>query len=201
MDALWADGWRHFGTLFFRYNQQQTEAGEIQSIMPLRVRIAKWHPTKSQRRVLRRNADLRWEIAPATLDETLRAMFARHKGRFRENIPEKLENFLGEAPEAGPCDCRMLRVFEGEKLLAASFIDVGQQAVSSVYAIFEPEAAWRSLGIFTMLIELQFARVSGHEFAYPGYATQESSSYDYKKQFTGLEWLDFQAGAWLELPH
>jgi arginine-tRNA-protein transferase len=94
----------------------------------------------------------------------------------------------------------MLRVFEGERLLAASFLDVGQKAVSSVYAIFEPEAARRSLGTFTMLLELQFAHESGFEFLYPGYATQEPSAYDYKKQFTGVEWLDFDTGAWRELP-
>ena len=200
MDLLWAAGWRHFGRMFFRYSLQHMVEGEPLHVTPLRIKLKKWLATKSQRRVLARNADLRWEMIPATLDDDLRAMFERHKGRFRENIPEKLENFLGEAPESGPCDCRMLRVFEGEKLLAASFLDVGQKAVSSVYAVFKPEAAWRSLGTFTMLLELQFARKSGFEFLYPGYATQEPSAYDYKKQFTGLEWLDFASGEWRELP-
>jgi len=200
MDLLWAAGWRHFGRLFFRYSLQHAAEGEPLHVTPLRIDLKRWQATKSQRRVLTRNADLRWEMVPATLDDDLRAMFERHKGRFRENIPEKLENFLGEAPESGPCDCRMLRVFEGEKLLAASFLDVGQKAVSSVYAVFEPEAAWRSLGTFTMLLELQFACEAGFEFLYPGYATQEPSAYDYKKQFTGLEWLDFATGEWRELP-
>jgi arginine-tRNA-protein transferase len=200
MDALWSGGWRHFGKLFFRYARQETEDGRTQTITPLRIRLEKWQPTKSQRRVLRRNTDLRWEMRTVILDDELRALFESHKARFRENIPEKLENFLGEAPECGPCDCRMLRVFEGEKLLAASFLDVGQKAVSSVYAVFELEAARRSLGTFTMLLELQFACDSGFEFLYPGYATQEPSAYDYKKQFTGVEWLDFDTGAWRELP-
>lgn len=200
MDLLWAAGWRHFGRLFFRYSRQHAVEGEPLHVTPLRIQLKKWQATKSQRRVLSRNADLRWEMVPATLDDDLRAMFERHKGRFRENIPENLENFLGEAPESGPCDCRMLRVFEGERLLAASFLDVGQKAVSSVYAVFEPEAAWRSLGTFTMLLELRFACESGFEFLYPGYATQEPSAYDYKKQFTGLEWLDFANGEWRELP-
>lgn len=200
MDALWAGGWRHFGRLFFRYDRQEAEEGRMQTITPLRIRLEQWQPTKSQRRVLRRNADLRWEMLPMSLDDDLRALFERHKGRFRDNIPEKLENFLGDEPEASPCDCRMLRVFEGDKLLAVSFLDVGQRAVSSVYAMFEPAAAWRSLGIFTMLLELQFARESCFEFLYPGYATHEASVYDYKKQFTSMEWLDFESGEWRQLP-
>ncbi|MBL9181815.1 MAG: hypothetical protein JNN17_06720 [Verrucomicrobiaceae bacterium] len=201
MDALWSGGWRHFGKLYFRYDRQETEDGTPQTVTPLRIRMEKWQPTKSQRRVLRRNADLRWEMLPAKIDDELRDMFDRHKARFRENIPEKLENFLGDTPETGPCDCRLLRVFAHDQLLAASFLDVGQRAASSVYAMFEPEAAWRSLGIFTMLLELEFAREHSLEFLYPGYATEESSVYDYKKHFKGVEWLDFEAGGWRELPH
>jgi arginyl-tRNA--protein-N-Asp/Glu arginylyltransferase len=93
----------------------------------------------------------------------------------------------------------MLRVFDAERLLAVSFLDVGQAAGSSVYAMFEPEEARRSLGTFTLLLEILFCREAGFEFLYPGYATQESSAYDYKKQFRSLEWLDFETGEWLPL--
>ena len=37
------------------------------------------------------------EVAPCTRTEDF-------EGRFRDNIPEKLENFLGDEPEAGPCE-------------------------------------------------------------------------------------------------
>lgn len=196
MDVLWERGWRHFGRIFYRYSRQETSEGETQTITPLRVRLADWSPTKSQRRVLRRNAGLRWEIAAVALDDEMRALFHRHKARFKENVPESIEDFLGQTPEEGPCDCRMLRVYEAERLLAVSFFDMGEVAVSSVYALFEPEASWRSLGIFTMLLELQHARDSGLTFLYPGYATHEASVYDYKKQFRALQWLDFEAGEW-----
>jgi arginyl-tRNA--protein-N-Asp/Glu arginylyltransferase len=200
MDMLWAGGWRHFGRLFFRYASQQTEEGVTQTITPLRIRLADWGPTKSQRRVLQRNADLRHDLVPARLDDGLRGMFERHKTRFHENVPDALENFLGDAPEHGPCDCRMLRVWDRERLLAVSFLDVGERAVSSVYAMFEPDAARRSPGILTLLLELRMAREQQMEFLYPGYATQEAGAYDYKKQFRGTEWLDFASGEWNALP-
>lgn len=199
MDALWAAGWRHFGRYFFRYSRQESSSGAVQKVTPLRVRLRAWVPTKSQRRVLKRNADLRVEVVPVRLDDALRAMFERHRSRFRENVPEALETFLGAAPEAGPCICRMLRVLEGERLLAVSFMDVGQAAGSSVYAMFEPEASWRSLGIYTLLQEIAFCREAGFEYLYPGYATEESSAYDYKKQFRATEWLDFDTGDWCAL--
>lgn len=196
MDQLWETGWRHFGNLFFRYSTQMSEHGTAQTIAPLRIDVARFCPSKSQRRVLRKNEDLRWEIVPAQIDDSLRAMFQRHKQRFTHNVPDALETFLGSDPASGPCACHMLRVFAADRLIAASFFDVGQVAASSVYGIFEPEWARRSLGIFTMLLEVQHVHSVGLRWLYPGYATHEASVYDYKKQFNGTEILDWASGAW-----
>jgi arginyl-tRNA--protein-N-Asp/Glu arginylyltransferase len=199
MDRLWAAGWRHFGRYFFRYSSQTDEQGATQTITPLRIVLASCSFTKSQRRVLSKNTDLRHEIVPAVLDDDLRAMFQRHKERFTHNVPDSLETFLGPDPATGPCECRMLRVFEGERLVAASCFDMGLIAASSVYGIFEPEFAKRSLGIFTQLLEIQHCREAGLRWIYPGYATHEPSSYDYKKQFRGTEWLEWSTGEWLPM--
>ncbi len=197
MDKVWAAGWRHFGRYFFRYSSQQANDGSTQTITPLRIDLVQFTPTKSQRRVLTKNASLRWEIVPAALDDKLRTMFQRHKQRFTHNVPEELETFLGPDPAVGPCECRMVRVFDDERLIAASFFDVGQQAASSIYGIFDPAESQRSLGIFTMLLEIQHCRESGLRWLYPGYATHEPSAYDYKKQFRGTELLDWSTGEWL----
>jgi arginine-tRNA-protein transferase len=196
MDRLWSAGWRHFGRYFFRYSSQPDEHGATQSITPLRIDLASCSFTKSQRRVLSRNTDLRSDVIPAALDDGLREMFHRHKQRFSHNVPDALENFLGPDPAIGPCECRMVRVFTGERLIAASFFDLGQNAASSVYGLFEPEFTKRSLGTFTMLLEIQHCRDSGLRWLYPGYATHEPSAYDYKKQFRGTEWLDWSTGEW-----
>jgi arginine-tRNA-protein transferase len=86
-------------------------------------------------------------------------------------------------------------MWQGDRLLAVSYLDLGREAVSSVYAIFEPQAARRSPGIFTLLQEIEFARASGRRFLYPGYATVEPGHYDYKKQLQGLQWFDWR-GHW-----
>lgn len=200
MDQAWAAGWRHFGRYFFRYSTQESSDGDLQTITPLRIDLAACTFTKSQRRVLSKNTDLRSDIVPAAINGEMCELFQRHKQRFTHNIPDTLETFLGPDPAHGPCECRMLRVFDGARLIAVSFFDVGQQAASSVYAMFEPEYARRSLGIFTMLLEIQHCREAGLHWLYPGYATREASVYDYKKQFCGTEFLDWSAGAWLPLP-
>ena len=199
MDQVWAAGWRHFDKYFFRYSTQQAEDGGLQTITPLRIDLASCTFSKSQRRVLNKNAGLRTDIAPAALDDELRALFQRHKERFTHNIPDTLETFLGPDPAQGPCECRMLRVFDGPSLIAASFFDIGQHSASSVYGLFEPECSKRSLGIFTLLLEIQHCRAAGLRHLYSGYATREPSVYDYKKQFRSTEYLDWTAGEWRPL--
>jgi len=199
MDQAWATGWRHFGRQFFRYSTQPASDGSLQTITPLRIDLASCTFTKSQRRVLSKNTDLRTEIVPAAIDAELRALFQRHKQRFTHNIPDTLETFLGPDPARGPCECRMVRVFDGPRLIAASYLDVGQHSASSVYGLFEPSDSKRSLGIFTLLLEIQHCRAAGLRWFYSGYATQEPSVYDYKKQFRSTQYLDWTTAAWLPL--
>ncbi|MES2594609.1 MAG: arginine-tRNA-protein transferase [Verrucomicrobiota bacterium] len=195
MDQLWASGWRHFGVSFFRYNISVDAAG-IKRITPLRLDLGKFHLSKSQRRVLRRNEGLRQEFRPAQITDEARAMFQRHKGRFKENVPEDLNTFLSHDPAHVPGTCMECCVYEGEALLATSYLDIGTTSTSAVYGMFEPEHAWRSLGIYTMLLEIEHSRRLGCRYYYPGYATREPSAYDYKKQLQGLEVLDWESGKW-----
>lgn len=200
MDRLWEAGWRHFGVMFFRYSQQAAEREDedgrevMDVVQPLRVDLEKWSPTKSQRRVLRRNADVEVEFRLARRGEEAEGLFQRHKTRFRRLVPETLGNFLSADPARVPCRCVECRVTLAGRLVALSFLDVGQEATSAVYGMFEPEAAGRSLGIFTMLKEIEHSRERGCRWYYPGYATEGPSAYDYKKQFRALEVLDWETG-------
>ncbi len=198
MDRLWAAGWRHFGTRFFRYGSDFA-GGRPVTITPLRLDLEKFAPTKSQRRVLRRNADTRCEFAPARISGEARMLFQMHKVRFRDNVPDDLTDFLSGEPAAVPCECLECRVWVGDHLAAISFLDIGAAAVSSVYGVFDPAHSPRSLGIHTMLQEIGHSRSLGCRFYYPGYATLEPGPYDYKKRFQGLEYLDWGLGEWLPL--
>lgn len=201
MDALWATGWRHFGRQFFRYSVTFTELGKWQRIVPLRIHLAEFQPSRGQRRILKRNADVTIEIGPAAVNAEREALFLRHRERFTENIPDSLRIFLPESdPARVPCECVELRMRDATgALLAVSYLDLGAEAASSVYAMFEPSAAARSPGIYTMLREIEYARDTGRRFLYPGYATLEPSHYDYKKNFAALQGYDWRLRSWRPL--
>lgn len=193
-DQLLADAWRHFGTHFFRYNYGIYE-GEVRHVWPLRIRIADFALSKSQRRVLSRNSDLDIAISPTRVTAEIEELFHRHKARFASGTPNTIYDFISPQPADVPVQGLSVLVRQGEKLIAASFFDVGHRAISSIYGIFDPDIRTRSLGILTMLIELEYARDNDFDFYYHGYAYEGESFYDYKKRFSALERYDW-AGNW-----
>jgi leucyl-tRNA---protein transferase len=198
MDELWASAWRHFGTNFYRYNLGFYEY-DVRDVIPLRIRLADFKFSKSQRRVLNRNRDLQTIVRPVLIDAEKENLFERHKRRFKSGTPDSICDFISaDDPHEIPCEANEVCVFDaaGGKLLAASFFDLGAEAVSSVYAMFEPAEERRRLGIFTLLLEIKYALENEKKFCYLGYAYVGNSFYDYKKRFSGLESYDWKSGAW-----
>jgi len=193
MDRFWAEGWRHFGIVFMRY-PKALHGGREFTVLPLRVDLAHFHPTRSQKRVLAKNRDAQVIVRSSFVDSEKVSLFERHRLRFDENVPTSLFNFLSTIPESIPCVNLELCVYLGARLSGVTFLDVGAQATSAVYAMFDPAELKRSLGIFMMLQSIEFSLRRGYRYYYPGYAYREPFAYDYKKRFIGLEVFDWTGG-------
>ncbi len=194
LDIHLASGWRHFGTYFFRYSLALYH-DEVRRVMPLRVRLADFRLSKSQRRVLNKNGDVKIKIRPTRITAESEDLFERHKQRFDHGTPNSIYDFLSSKPDTLPCFGRELAVYRGKRLIAVSYFDLGATAISGIYAAFDPDESDRSLGTFTMLKEIEFAAGTEREFYYQGYAYEGSSFYDYKKRLSGTEVFDWR-GNW-----
>lgn len=191
MDALWAAGWRHFGQHFFRYNLG-IHAGRVMRVLPLRIDLARFTFSKSQRRNLRRNSGLELTIGRLGATEESRRLFERHRLRFAEGRPERLEDFVPATALASPCEAFQLSVREGGRLVAESYFDLGKRSASSVFAMFDPAITAAGLGIFTLLKEIEHSLDLGLDHFYLGYAYDGESFYDYKKRFRASEYFDWK---------
>lgn len=198
LDLLLAEGWRHFGPQFFRYNLAIYQ-NEIRRVIPLRIRLSEFQLSKSQRRVLRNNADTDVQIGPVTITPEIEDLFERHKRRFKQHPPDSISTFISAEPNEEPCETFQLSVRKDGQLLAAGFFDTGERSLSGIYTSFEPEETQRSLGVLTILKEIEHAIETGREFYYQGYCYSGSSFYDYKKRFYGTEAYAWD-GRWVPLP-
>ena len=191
LDILLSNGWRHFGERFQRYSLNYYR-DEIRRVLPLRVRLSEFHLSKSQRRILRKNADVECTISPAEITPDIHELFELHKRRFTHDVPESIYTFVSYEPASVPTDGMMLRVMLADELIAASFFELSNHGISSVYAMFHPAHADRGLGTFTMLKEIEYATENAKRFYYHGYAYEGESFYDYKKRLAGLEAFDWK---------
>lgn len=197
LDQLLARGWRHFGPHFFRYNLGIYN-NEIRRIIPLRVRLSEFRLSKSQLRVRRRNDDLAVTVEPVKRTAEVQELFQRHKQRFKQHPPESIYSFISEDPDMELSSTFQQAVRFNGQLLAVGFFDIAESSASGIYTSFEPDESRRSLGIFTILKEIETAISQGKDFYYLGYCYSGSSFYDYKKLFHGTEAFDWN-GNWTPL--
>ena len=196
-DRFCEDGWCYWSDLIFRRNYWEWRGQQCRVVL-LRIRLKDFQFSKSQRKSLRKNSDLRVVRRPLIIDLPHVEMFHAHTERFRTNRPSSISGFFSPWSHIMPSAGLMFDVFENDKHIASSFFHVGIKSMAGNYCIFQPDMAHRSLGTYTMLLEIQHAIDLGKEFYYPGFVYDLPSEFDYKLNFNNLEYFDWW-GNWYPL--
>ncbi len=176
-------GWRRHGIHFFRPG-----CPHCVRCQSLRVDPVAFRPSKSQRRVWRKNTDVRVEIARPTVTSTHMQLFEAYhqdmhlrRGWRHESIDlvDYRNGFL-----RGRFDFAWeFRYFRAGSLVGIGLVDVTARSSSSVYFYHDPQ--WRPAGpgTFSLLCELEFARQRNLRHHYLGYWIAECPSMEYKARF------------------
>lgn len=195
LDQLLDEGDQRVGQTVFR-----TECPFCQACEPVRVNVADFVPSKSQRRVLSKNADLRVELGPAALSRRRVALWNRHRRArglltsYSRKDPLGYQEWLVEscAPTAE------VRYFAGDRLVGLSVLDVGVVSANSAYHYFDPTEAKRSLGVFSVLREIELCRTLGMRWYYLGLWASDATALRYKSGYYPHERLI--RGVWTRVP-
>lgn len=151
---------------------------------------------KSQRKRMNRNRRaFTHDVGPVLLDEEHHALYRRYRAHVGGDRPDELQHVLGPLP--GIFHSRMLELRDADGELAAfSIFDLGTTAVQSVTGVFDPRHARCSLGLHTMLAEVEYARDAGLTHHYAGYVLPGEPSMDYKLRVAQLEFWHPERAAW-----
>ncbi|HUW41352.1 MAG TPA: arginyltransferase [Rectinemataceae bacterium] len=186
-ESLLASGWRRSGHSFYR-----SLCPGCESCTPLRLDVRSFEPSRSQRRLLRLNADLALELLPPTFSEERYDLYRRYlrfqhgeRGEPSDEARASYSSFL----LAGPFDTTAVAEYRdsGGRLLATGYVDILPDGLSSVYFAFDPEAARRSLGTWSVLRETRLAAELGKRYYYLGFWVPGAAKMDYKANFTPFE--------------
>lgn len=188
-ESLLARGWRRFGRTMFRPVCRL--CAECRS---LRVDIAGFRPSKSQRRIARRNESVQLTIqAPTMTTEHLDLynsyhadMHERRGWAFNEiDEDQYFESFVdGRWPFAREFQYRL----QG-RLVGLGLVDMTGSVMSSIYFIHAPDVREMGMGTASVLREVEAGRQTGHRWLYMGYYIRDCGSMNYKNRYRPYQLL------------
>jgi arginyl-tRNA--protein-N-Asp/Glu arginylyltransferase len=154
------------------------------------VPVERFHPSKSQRRCYRQNADLNVSIGapvPTFEKHDLYGRYIRewHGGAVASEYDE-FASFLYDSPVESAEFCYR---DAGGRLLAVGICDISATSLSSVYHYFDPQDADRGLGTYGALQEIGLARERQLAYYYLGYWIDGCRSMEYKSALRPFEIL------------
>jgi leucyl-tRNA---protein transferase len=166
------------------------------SCVSVRVLTAEFKPSRTQRRILRRNRDLtRGLVRPKAGIEHF-SLFrgyidVRHgDGGMADMTALDFSAMVDDSfVESRLVEYR--RIGDGGEtcLIASCLVDVLEDGLSMIYSFYDQSLADRSLGTFMILDHIEQARRLGLPYLYLGYWVKGSRKMDYKSAFLPQERL------------
>jgi arginyl-tRNA--protein-N-Asp/Glu arginylyltransferase len=196
LEAMLARGWRRFGLSYFR-----PACASCDACVSLRVPVATFAPTRSQRRAAKSCASLRCEIGDVRVDRERLELYAawhgdRERDRGWEPMPLDRKDYTNEFAFPHP-SAREIAYYDdappeggGPRLVGVGLCDELPRAWSAIYFFYDPAYAPRSPGVFHVLNLVELARAQGKEHVYLGYRIEACLSMRYKALFAPHELLD-----------
>jgi arginyl-tRNA--protein-N-Asp/Glu arginylyltransferase len=188
--ALMDLNFRRLGRLFYR-----PECEGCRECRMIRVPVAAFRPSRSQRRCRARNADLAVSVeAPAPTPEKhelyRRYLESRHQGQM-DGSREEFEGFLYSS-----CVETVEVVYRLEgRVVGVGIVDAEPQAWSAVYFYFDTLLERRGLGVFNVLWLIEECRRRGVPHMYLGFYIRECARMSYKAGYRPCE-LRAPDGTW-----
>lgn len=161
----------------------------IFGVVNIRLSLGQFELKKSQRKRLKRSdKKFSFSIGTAKPDAEKEALYAMHKQRFKGFIHPTLNEYLTSGFHRTVFDTREVCVYDGDKLVAVSYFDIGERSMASLIGLQHPEYKKYGLGIYTMLKEVEWGQSAGFKWYYPGYVLDLPSDFDYKLSLGNFEY-------------
>ncbi len=181
-ENLLNQGFRRSGSIFYKNNCQ-----DCSECISLRIQSERFTPSKSQRRLLRKNQDLVILRSPSCFDEEAFQLYVKFTQERYDNAgsEEEFRNFLSNTA----FNTWMMRYELEGRLIGVGWVDILINSMSSVYFAFDPAYQDRSLGTYSILRELELCKDLELDYLHLGFWVQDCQAMSYKNRFRPYELL------------
>ena len=155
----------------------------------VRIPTELFTPSRSQKRVIKKNSDLRIEIEDVSFEQAhfdLYLRYQKHRHPDSSMCDEDQEKYIGFI-ESSYAESKFMCFYADQQLIGISVLDQFKNGISAVYTFFEPEHDYRSLGTYAIISAVSMAAEQNVPYVYLGYWVDGSEKMNYKRNFKPLE--------------
>lgn len=197
IETYWEKGWIS-DFVHFRRRNYDSYNSNYYKVFPTRYKLFQFKFTKSLRRVLNKNRDLRSVIRPLRITPAKSNLRDTHHFLRYGKPPEKPLTESYKYITHHPAKLMELCIFKEDRLVACSIFEVGNFAIYSNVGFWDVTEKSRSLGTLTVLLEIKYALEKKFYYYYLGHFYAQNPLYHYKTRFPTLELYDWESESWVD---
>jgi len=175
-ESLLDQGFRRSGTVFYKNN-----CPNCKLCIPIKLPVDIFQISRSQKRALKQNQDVIIRKEPLKFDfESFNLYKKFSESRFSTEVKEEeYHEFLAQSA----VDTITMKYYLEGALIGVGWVDILVNALSSVYFAFDPEISKRSLGVFSLLKEIELAKSLNKQYLHLGFWIKNCQTMDYKAKY------------------
>jgi leucyl-tRNA---protein transferase len=201
LDWYLSNGWFRMGQTIFtthilHYDQK------FYSAVWLRVPLENLSESKTLKKLKKLNSDFRIIIQTASLTKEKEQLFEQYKASVPFEASSSLENLLyGKLFPLNIYHTLEVCLYDHEKLIGVGFFDMGKETAAGISSFYDPSYKKNSLGKYLIYLKIEYCRLLGLQYFYPGYFVPGYSMFDYKLEIAraSLEYYSLAHKSWLPI--
>ena len=196
LDRLLAAGYFRNANIMFQ-SQVLCLEGKLCDVVNVRLPLEDYKAPKRIAKIAAKvESQFSITIGKASITPEKERLYYQHRQRFKGFQYKNLSQMMfGESP-IRIFDTYEVNVYDGQRLIAYSFFDVGQRSIASILGVFDEEYKRYSLGLYTMYAEVKWAMEHEFEYFYPGYVLEGVPQFDYKLLLGKHEYFNWSEKTW-----